>query len=74
MSVAWSSHLSNAREQKTILMQRQTLFLSGLGALTPTLESKADRAVRNQRDTATGKEKEEYRTFSLCAHTYVMSP
>ena len=74
MSVAWSSRLSNAREQKTILIQRQTLFLSGLGALTLALESKADRAVRNQRDTATGKEKEEYRTFSIRAHAYVMSP
>lgn len=65
MNVAWSSHLSNAREiLKTILLRRKTLSLSGLGALTPTLESEAVRAARNQRVTGTGNEKEECRTFS----------
>ena len=69
MTVAWNSHLSNAREEKTIQIRRKTLFLSGPGALTRTLESEEVRAVLNQRDTETGKEKEECQTFSSSART-----
>ena len=68
-SVARSSLLSNAKEKRTILVKRKTLFLSGLGALTLTLVSEAALAARNQRDMATGREKEEYRTFRIVCHT-----
>jgi len=73
MTVAWSSHLSNGREEKTIQIRRKTLFLSGPGALTRTLESEEVRAVLNQRDTETGKEKEECQTFNSSARTTVLA-